>query len=101
MEPTHQRARLPFILSLEPHPRQPYLAGPPLKHSTSTLGSGRRPSARPSSHLPSRLTSAPIPDEGLFKALELRAAHKEIILLLGSADLMLVPLLQVWTECGG
>ena len=34
-------------------------------------------------------------DAGLFAALEARSLHKEIILLLGSANLMLIPLLQV------
>ena len=34
-------------------------------------------------------------DTGLFAALEARSLYKEIILLLGSSDLMLIPLLQV------
>ena len=34
-------------------------------------------------------------DEGLFSALQRRSMNREIILLLGSADLMLLPLLQV------
>lgn len=33
-------------------------------------------------------------DEGLFSALQRRSMNKEIILLLGSADLMFLPLLQ-------
>ena len=35
-----------------------------------------------------------VPDEGLFTALQRRSMNKEIIILLGSADLMLLPLLQ-------
>ena len=57
----------------------------------------------PHMHTCMHASEIPLPcaDDGLFAALEARSLHKEIILLLGSADLMLIPLLQVRGKANG